>query len=156
MIRQDLLIRKTRTLLGEFLAPLLEAVDKPRQRFVQQAMRGILFSGSLVVMELCRWVRDDCSDRFYQDKRLLNHLVSPQGDLTEAVRRYRQAAAVEIEPDTPLILDLTDLAKPRAKRMEYLDLVRDGSEDKLVQGYWCIEVYAYLKGKRVLPLALEA
>jgi hypothetical protein len=155
MVRKDLLIHKTRLLLGEFLAPMLEEVDKPRQRFLQQAIRGILFSGSLVVTELCRWVRDDCSDRFYQDKRLLNHLVSPRGDLTKAGRGYRQAALPYVEPDTALILDLTDLAKPRARKMRYVDLVRDGSEDKLVMGYWCIEVYAHLKDKRILPLAME-
>jgi hypothetical protein len=156
MIRKDLLIRKTRKLLGEFLAPMLQEVDKPRRRFLRQALRGILFSGSLVVTELCRWVRDDCSDRFYQVKRLLNHLISPEGDLRAAVRSYRRAALPSIAPDTALILDLTDLAKPRARQMAYVNLVRDGSEDKLVKGYWCIEVYAHLKGKRILPLALEA
>ncbi len=53
MIRNDLLIHKTRTLLAEFLAPMTEAVDRPRKRFLQQVLRGILFSGALVVMELC-------------------------------------------------------------------------------------------------------
>ena len=156
MVPNDLVICKTRTLLDGFLCPMLEAVDRPRRRFLQQAIRGILFSGSLVVMELCRWIRDECTDRFYQAKRLLNHLVSPYGDLTEAVRRYRQSLCPHIEPDTALIIDLTDLAKPRARRMKYLDLVRDGSQGQLVMGYWCIETYAYLKGKRVMPLAMEA
>jgi len=156
MVRKDLLIHKTRTLLGEFLAPMIESVDRPRKRFLHQAVRGILFSGSLIVMELCRWIRDDCTDPFYRDKRLLNHLVSPSGDLTEAVSRYRQSFCRYIEPDTALIIDLTDLAKPRARRMKYLGLVRDGSEGQLVMGYWCIETYAYLKGKRVMPLAMEA
>lgn len=40
--------------------------------------------------------------------------------------------------------------------MKYLNLVRDGSEGKLVSGYWCIEVYAYGKGKKVIPLVLDA
>lgn len=39
--------------------------------------------------------------------------------------------------------------------MKHLALVRDGSEGNLVTGYWCIEVYAHLGGKRVLPLALD-
>jgi len=156
MVPNDLLIYKTRTLLHEFLSPVIESVDRPRKRFLHQAVRGILFSGSLVVMELCRWIRDECTDRFYQDKRLLNHLVSPYGDLTEAVRHYRQSLCPVIEPDTPLIVDITDLAKPRARRMKYLGLVRDGSNGELVKGYWCIETYAYLRGKRVIPLAMEA
>jgi len=156
MVCKDVLIRKTRTFLSEFLRPMLAAVDKPRRRFLPQVLRGILYSGSLVMTEVGRWVRDDCSDLFHREKRLLNHLGSSEGDLTAAVRCYRQAVAAYVQPDTALILDLTDLAKPRAKKMPYLDLVRDGSEKELVKGYWCIEVYAYLKGKRVLPLALEA
>ncbi len=154
-MRKDLLIRHTRSSLSEFVVPMLEVVDKPRKRFLQQAIRGILFSGSLVVMELGRWVRDDCSDSFHRTKRLLNHLVSPEGDLAVAVRCYRRAASAHIPADTPLILDLTDLAKPRARHMQYLDLVRDGSEKQLVKGYWCIETYAYLKNKRIMPLAME-
>jgi len=155
MVRQDLLISKTRTLLGEFLGPMQDQLDKPRKRFLRQIIRGILFSGTLVVMELCRWIKDDCSDRFYQDKRLLNHLVSPQGNLQKAAVAYRQQMARYVQPDTPLIIDLTDLAKPRAKKMKYLNLVRDGSEGTLVKGYWCIEVYAHLPRKRVVPLALD-
>jgi hypothetical protein len=155
MIRDDLIIGKTRTLLDEFLTPMQAQLDKPRRRFLKQAVRGIVLSGTLVVMELCRWIKDNCSDRFYQDKRLLHHLVSPRADLSRAVTAYRQRLAYVIGPDTPLIIDLTDLAKPRAKKMKYLALVRDGSEDQLVKGYGCIEVYACLKHKRVLPLALD-
>lgn len=155
MVREDLILHKTRTVLNEFLAPMQAQVDRPRKRFLLQAVRGILFSGTLVVMELCRWIRDDCSDRFYQDKRLLNHLISPRGDLKKAVTAYRQHVARQVQPDTPLLLDLTDLARPRAKKMKYLGLVRDGSTGTLVHGYWCVEVYAHLPHKRMLPLALE-
>lgn len=155
MLRKDLVIDKSRKLLDEFLAPMLGQLDRPRQRFLRQTIRAILFSGSLVVMELCKWVRDKCSDPFYQDKRLLNNLVSPQADLGKAVTAYRQSLNRYIQPQTPLVIDLTDLAKPRARKMKYLALVRDGSEGKLVNGYWCVEVYAHLTGKRVLPLALD-
>lgn len=155
MIRKDLLVHKTKTLLDDFLNPTLGQLDKPRQRFLRQTVRAILFSGSLVVMELCKWIRDKCSDRFYQDKRLLNNLLSPHTDLGKAVSAYRRSLNRYIQPDTPIVIDMTDLAKPRAKKMKYLALVRDGSEGKLVTGYWCIEVYAHLKSKRVLPLALD-
>lgn len=156
MLRKDLVLSKTRALLDEFLWPMLDKVDKPRQRFLRQSVRGVLLSGSLVVTELCHWICDGCSDVFYRDKRLLQHLISPRAHLNEAVIAYRQAMSRYIAPDTALIIDMTDLAKPRARRMKYLARVRDGSEDKLVNGYWCIEAYAHLKRKRVLPLALDA
>jgi hypothetical protein len=155
MLRKDLVLCKTRKLLTEFMAPLTAQVDKPRKKFLRQAVGSILLSGSLIVSEFARWIHDDCSDIFHRLKRLLNHLVSARGDLTASVNAYRQSAGKYIQADTPIIIDLTDLAKPRAKKMKYLAHVRDGSEHKLVPGYWCIEVYAHLKKKRVLPLALD-
>jgi len=106
-------------------------------------------------MELCKWVRDKCSDPFYQDKRPLNNLLSPQTDLGKAVAAYRQSLNRYIQPDTPIVIDMTDPAKPGARKMKYLVLVRDGSGGKLVTGYRCIEVYAHLRSKRIIPLALD-
>src|SRR5436190_2204789 len=72
------------------------------------------------------------------------------------VRQFQQIWAQRIDPDTPLIVDLSDLAKPRARKLKYLSLVRDGSNDgKLVNGYWCLEVYAYLGKSRITPLLLH-
>jgi len=155
MLDKDFLIYKTRTELSEFIQPMTEQLDRPRKKFLRQVIGAILLSGSLVVTEIARWIRDDCSDRFYQVKRLLNHLVSFEGDLSEAIGSYRQFMSRYIQQETPILIDITDIAKPRARRMKYLAMVRDGSEDRLVAGYWCVEVYAYLKGKRVVPLAMD-
>jgi hypothetical protein len=155
MLRKDYILNKTRCLLNEFISPIVQKADKPRKKFIRHAVAAILLSGSLVVSEFARWIHDDCSDRFYRLKRLLNHLVSARGDLAPVVHDYRKSLAAYIQPDTPIIIDMTDLAKPRARKMKYLALVRDGSEHKLVPGYWCIEVYAHLKAKRILPLALD-
>ena len=156
MLSNNFILNKTRCLLNEFIGPIVQKADKPRKKFIRQAVGAILLSGSLIVTEFARWIHDDCSDRFYRIKRLLNHLVSPRGGLKAVVRAYRTSVASHIQHHTPIIIDLTDLAKPRAKKMKYIAYVRDGSEHKLVPGYWCLEVYAHLKGKRVLPLALEA
>ena len=155
MIRKDFVISKTRNQLAQFINPIAEPADKPRRKFLRQAVGAVLLSGSLVIMEFSRLIHDDCCDIFYRVKRLLNHLTSPGGDLSAVVRAYREQMARYIEPDTPLIIDMTDIAKPRARRMDYLNLVRDGSEGKLVNGYLCTEVYAYVKGKKVIPLNLD-
>lgn len=156
MLKKDFILNNTRCLLNEFIGPIVQKADKPRKKFIRQAVGAILLSGSLVVTEFARWIHDDCSDAFYRLKRLLNHLVSSRGELTAVVHDYRESVAKYIQPDTPIIIDLTDLAKPRARRMKYLAHVRDASEHKIVPGYWCIEVYAHLKAKRILPLALDA
>lgn len=156
MLRKEVLLRNSRDHLCEFLAPMLEVVDRPRKRFLRQVVAAIVLSGSLVVTEMAWWISDRCTDRFHRVKRLLHHLVCPRGSMEEMVEAYRRRMAAYVEPDTPIIIDLTDLAKPRARRMQYLKLVRDASEDKLVPGYLCVEVYAHLKRKRILPLALDS
>ncbi len=42
MVREDLLMHKTRDLLNEFRAPMLQEVDKPRRRFLQHGTHLIL------------------------------------------------------------------------------------------------------------------
>ena len=60
-----------------------------------------------------------------------------------------------IKDDTPIILDLSDLAKPFAKKMDYLATVRDGSTGQLVNGYWLVELYASISRKNPVPILLE-
>jgi hypothetical protein len=155
MIRKDFIISKTRNHLAQFIKPIAEPADKPRRKFLRQAVGAVLLSGSLVIMEFSRLIHNDCCDIFYRVKRLLNYLVSPGGDLSAVVQAYRQQVARYIEPDTPLIIDMTDIAKPQARKMKYLSLVRDGSDGRLVNGYWCTEIYAWAKGKKVIPLNLD-
>lgn len=62
-------------------------------------------------------------------------------------------AASRIQELTLLILDLSDVSKKYAKRMEYLARVHDGSEDGLANGYWTLQVIGAEPGKpTVLPL----
>jgi len=56
--------------------------------------------------------------------------------------------------DSLFIVDLTDLAKPYAKKLENLALVRDGDKDCLVTGYWCMEAYAMDKDGIIWPLII--
>jgi hypothetical protein len=151
--------RDVREFLGRFCPTTL---DKTRCKFFRQALGGVLGSGSLVV---ARWLRhlhgcgDRCHDPFYRHKRLLNQLHSEGWDHARVLEEYQRQWAGQIDPDTPIIVDLSDLAKPRARKLEYLALVRDGSNSdgrrpRLVNGYWCLEVYADLGGSRVVPLLL--
>jgi hypothetical protein len=140
--------------LRQFLSRFCPTLDKPRQRFFRQAVFGILSSGSLVVSRWVRWI-GGCKEPFYVQKRLLNNLKSADWDDQKAWRAYQSTWGQKVQQDTALIIDLCDLAKPRARRMKYLALVRDGSEDKLVYGYWCLEIYAYFGQGAITPLLLD-
>jgi len=67
-------------------------------------------------------------------------LTSPRGDLNSDVKAYRQAVAKYIEPDTPIPINLTGLAKPRARKMKYLNLVMMAKE-KIKAFLICVPIY---------------
>jgi hypothetical protein len=156
MLGREARRRNRRRDLEQFLNRFCPGLDKIRGRFFRQSLWGILLSRSLVVSRWLRWIPDRCRRRFYRHKRLLNQFKSTDWDHQKVIEQYQQAWASRVEHDTPLIVDLCDLAKPRARRMKYLALVRDGSDDgKLVNGYWCMEVYAYWGKGRITPLVLH-
>ncbi len=52
MLKRDFILNKTRCLLNEFINPIIEKADKPRKKFLHQAIGAILLSGSLIVTDL--------------------------------------------------------------------------------------------------------
>jgi hypothetical protein len=158
-------LRNRRRELVRFLDRFCPKLDKPRRKFFAQGLWGILQSCSLVVSRWLRYipgglVPDRCAGRFSRPKRLLNQLKSPAWDHRAVLEEYQRSWARHVEPDTPLVVDLTDLPRPRARKLKYLAPVRDGSsrdrhQPRLVNGYWCLEIYAYLCKGRTVPLLLE-
>jgi hypothetical protein len=114
-------------------------------------------SNSLVVARWLRWIHDRCRQRFWRHKRLLNQLKSRDWDHWAVLAEYQRNWGQKVQPDTPLIVDLCDLAKPRARKLKYLALVRDGSDPdhRLVNGYWCVEIYSYWGKGRITPMLLH-
>ena len=155
MLGKDALCRNRQRDLRHFLNRFCPRLDKTRRRFFRQSLWGILQSGCLTVSKWLRWIPHRCQRRFYCQKRLLNQLKSKDWDPAAVLSSYQQQWAKSIAPDTPLIIDLTDLPRPRARKLPYLALVRDGSEQKLHYGYWCVEIYAYWGKGRITPLLLD-
>ena len=58
-----------------------------------------------------------------------------------------------IEEDTLLVLDLSDVTKKHAEKMENLARVRNGNEEELGWGYWTLNIVgANTKGPKIVPL----
>lgn len=128
MLGKDALCRNRHRDLRQFIQRFCPGLDKTRTRFFRQSLRGILNSGSLTVSKWLRWIPDACRHPFYRHKRLLNQLKSRDWDCTAVQESYLRQWAGRVEPDTPLIIDLTDLPRPRGRKLPYIRLVRDGSE----------------------------
>jgi hypothetical protein len=87
------------------------------------------------------------------ETRLSRHLG--RVDLTEPINgKLIAEGSKRIQQETVIALDLSDLDKPYAEKMEYLALVRDGSTGETKsKGYWLLDVLgADVEGEDLIPL----
>ena len=86
------------------------------------------------------------------EKRLSRHLKKAELERQLTPQLVRMASA-RVQSNTVLALDLGDIRKEYARKMENLATVRDGSTGELHQGYWLCDVTAAeVNGSQILPL----
>ncbi|MCP4207639.1 MAG: transposase [Shimia sp.] len=72
---------------------------------------------------------------------------------SELTRQLVKMGSQRIETNTVLALDLSDIRKEYAKKMEHLAPVRDGSTGELHDGYWLCDVTgAEVHSSEIVPL----
>jgi len=141
--------------LQEFLQPIGSDLTKPQKRFLREGLLGLLRARRPVVTRMARKLPFPRSKFLSRLDRLETNL-NRQSDLEAKIKAALPDLWLPlICKDTPIILDLSDLAKPLAQKMDYLAMVRDGSTGKLVNGYWLIEIYASIWPKNPVPILLE-
>ena len=86
---------------------------------------------------------------------MINHLVKDSNFENNVKQVLPEVWLPYFQDDTAITLDLSDLTKPLAKKMDYLATVRDGSTGELINGYWLLEIYASLSCKNPVPILLE-
>jgi hypothetical protein len=114
-------------------------LPKVSRRFVTEMLYGMMARGSVRLSEVARAL-----DEPIPLKKTISRLSRQLGreGLGEALSdsTIRDGAPL-IGEDTLLILDISEITKRYAKKMEYLALVRDGSDGgKLENGYWTCNV----------------
>ncbi len=131
---------KMRAHLDDFPGKLSAGLSKPARRFVSEALYGIAARGSVRLAEIGRALEETIA-LIKTEARLSRNLGRPElrAHLGGAVLREGSA---RIGARTLLVLDISDIAKPYAQKMEYLARVRDGSTGELAKGYWLCQVIA--------------
>jgi hypothetical protein len=113
---------------------------KPARRFVGEALYGIAARQSVRLTEIGRALEEPIP-LIKTETRLSRNLGRPdlREHLGQAILREGRRKVGE---RTLLILDISDIAKPYAEKMEYLARVRDGSTGDIADGYWLCQVIA--------------
>jgi len=149
------LANKLRTKLSKFSGYVSENLDKTCRRFINEAIYGILSSQSVMLTEIGRSLETEVPLKKIEER--FCRQLKKEGIWENIHEQVLSDASPYIKEDTLLILDLSDLFKKYAKKMEYLATVRDGSEGgSYVNGYWTTQVIGAELGKNeVLPLFQE-
>ena len=136
-----------------FLSQLTSGLPKPNAKFIRDFLCGVLFSDNLVLTHIAAKV--PCASRLTAiAKRFRRQLSNRRSCLEKLWFNYLSLVRRRLYVDSLFIVDLSDLAKPYAKKMENLALVRDGDKGRLVPGYWCMEVYCLDKEGIIWPVIL--
>jgi hypothetical protein len=146
--------RKIQEQIEKFASRISRSLDKPKQKFVRQVIYGVQASRDVKLSNISRSLNEDIK-LIKTENRLSRQITSK--DLTWHINNELiKDSKYRIKEDTVLAIDLSDIQKSFAKKMDFLAKVWDGSEGKPGNGYWICEVVgADVKSETPAPLYSE-
>jgi hypothetical protein len=137
--------------LTKFCSELCEGLSRPLEKFVGQMLFGIQASQDVKLSNIARSLKEEIPLIKTEDRLSRNlRAVELEAELTGQLAKM---ASQRITADTVLCLDLSDIRKEYAKKMEYLATVRDGSTGEMHPGYWLCDITgAEMNGSEIVPL----
>jgi hypothetical protein len=127
-------------------------LGKVASRFVEETIFGISASGSVVLTRIARSLEEGIS--LHDTHKRLSRNLGNRAIRAKISKEVLEQGAERIGEETLLIVDLSDLIKKYARRMAHLGAVRDGSENRIGNGYWLCEVVGAEVGRsEIIPLA---
>jgi len=146
------IVGKIKSQITRFSHKISSDLKRPTRKLIVQMLYGIQASKDVKLSNIARSLNEEIP-LIKTENRLSRNLG--RMDLTEPMnKRLIIEGSKRIQKETVIALDLSDLDKPYAQKMEYLALVRDGSTgESKSNGYWLIDVLgAEVEGEDLIPL----
>jgi hypothetical protein len=146
--------KKVQQQILQYASKVTKGFKKTKQRFIAQAIFGIQASRDIKISNIARSLKEDI--RLIKTENRLSRQMMAE-ELTAQINEILITDSQwRIKEDTVLALDLSDIHKPFAKKMEGLTKVWDGSKGQVNDGYWLCEVIAAQVDKEgLVPLYSE-
>jgi hypothetical protein len=137
--------------LTKFCSDLCEGLSRPQEKFVSQMLFGIQASQDVKLSNIARSLQEEIPLIKTEDRLSRNlRAVELEAELTGQLAKM---SSQRITADTVLCLDLSDIRKEYAKKMECLATVHDGSTGEMHAGYWLCDITgAEMNGSEIVPL----
>ena len=137
--------------LTKFSDQLCGGLSKPLGKFVAQMLFGIQASQDVKLSNIGRAL-SEAIPLIRTEKRLSRNLKHAELE-DELTNKLVEMASRRICEDTVLALDLSDIRKEYAQKMEHLATVWDGSSGETHPGYWLVDVTAAeVHGSEIVPV----
>jgi hypothetical protein len=146
------IVGKIKSQITCFGHKISHGLKKPLKKCVVQMLYGIQASKDVKLSNIARSLNEEIP--LIKTESRLSRNIGKQ-DLTESMNRSLiLEGAKRIKDDTVIAVDLSDIDKPYARKMECLAVVRDGSTGETKSnGYWLIDVLgAEVEGEDLIPL----
>lgn len=127
-----------------FANKLSAGLKRPEVKFIADMIFGMLSSGSTLLTEISRSLKEDNYTKNTVD-RLSRHLESGKNIMLE--RNYKDLIKDMLPLEPVILVDDTDIQKPTGKKFEALGHVRDGSarQELFSKGYINTEIVGLSK-----------
>ena len=137
--------------LTKFALALCGDLPKPLAKFVTQMLFGIQASQDVKLSNIGRALGETIP-LIRTEKRLSRNLKHAELE-QELSHKLVDMASARVQQDTVLALDLSDIRKEYARKMEHLATVWDGSSGETHPGYWLVDVTAAeVHGSEIVPV----
>ena len=137
--------------ITKFALMISDGLSRPQRKFVHQMLYGMQAAQDVKLSSIARSLQERIALIKTED-RLSRNLGAEALDV-HVLRRLAELGSRHVRAQTVLCLDLSDVRKEYAQKMEYLDQVYDGSRGEVHQGYWLCEVTgAEVGGSDIVPL----
>ena len=126
-------------------------LSKPNRKFVLNLIYGLICSSSSYLSEIARSLKENITLK-KTIERLSNNLTNFNKEKRDYVwNNYVDKIKDKIDDNTVFCFDPGDLGKKNSKKLENLDLIKDGSTGEYINGYKMIEVAALTRREK-LPI----
>ena len=143
---------RIKTQITRFAHRVSSGFQRPAKKFMVQMLYGIQASRDVKLSNISRSLNEQIP--LIKTEGRLSRNIGKQ-DLTGRINgNLLVDGASRVKPDTVIALDISDIDKPYARKMENVAVVRDDSTAELrSNGYWLLEVLgADVEGEDLTPL----
>ena len=138
MIEEKIMTQNLQDKFSGFINKFSRSVSTPEKKFLKASCFGILSSQSCIVRRTAQSLHEKISSKKTQE-RLIYHLDKEKLNNNISDTLLQQQCR-KLKRNSLILVDLSDIIKKYAKKMEGLSKVRDGNDGKWKTGYDALDI----------------